>query len=320
MKKTVLVLLCLALVASGVFAGPGQQQGGAIYIPLISKGFQHQFWQAVKAGADQAAKDLNVVITFEGPEAETMVDKQMDMLQTAMAKSPRALGIAALDSRAAIPVLQQAQRNKIPIIAFDSGVDSDIPLTTVTTDNKAAAALAADKMAEAIGGSGKVAVIVHDQTSRTGMDRRDGFLDQMKAKYPNIEVVSVQYGDGDHRKSADIAKAVITANPDLKGYYGANEGSAIGVVLGVGELKQANPRLDIKIIGFDSGKLQLDAIRSGLMYGAVQQNPVKMGYETVRAAVDALNGKTLPKVTDSGFVWADRSNLDTPEVKAVVYE
>jgi ribose transport system substrate-binding protein len=320
MKKAVLVLLCLALAVSGVFAGPGQQQGGAIYIPLISKGFQHQFWQAVKAGADQAAKDLNVVITFEGPEAETMVDKQMDMLQTAMAKSPRALGIAALDSKTVIPILQQAQKNKIPIIAFDSGVDSDIPLTTVSTDNKAAAALAADKMAEAIGGSGKIAVIVHDQVSRTGMDRRDGFLDQMKAKYPNIEVVSVQYGDGDHRKSADIAKAVITANPDLKGYYGANEGSAIGVVLGVGELKQANPRLDIKIIGFDSGKQQLDAIRSGLMYGAVQQNPVKMGYETVRAAVDALNGKTLPKITDSGFVWADRSNLDTPDVQAVVYE
>jgi ribose transport system substrate-binding protein len=321
MKKTVLILLCLTLAVSGVFAGPGQgQQGAAIYIPLISKGFQHQFWQAVKSGADQAAKDLNVVITFEGPESETMVDKQMDMLQTAMAKSPRALGIAALDSKAAIPILQQAQKNKIPIIAFDSGVDSDIPLTTVTTDNKAAAALAADKMAEAIGGSGKVAVIVHDQVSRTGMDRRDGFLDQIKAKYPNIQVVSVQYGDGDHRKSADIAKAVITANPDLKGYYGSNEGSAIGVVLGVGELKQANPRLDIKIVGFDSGKQQLDAIRSGLMYGAVQQNPVKMGYETVRAAVDALNGKTLPKITDSGFVWADRSNLDTPEVQAVVYE
>jgi ribose transport system substrate-binding protein len=322
MKKTVLVLLCLVLAVSGVFAGGGsQQQGsGTIYIPLVSKGFQHQFWQAVKSGADQAAKDLNVVITFEGPEAETMVDKQMDMLQTAMAKSPRALGIAALDSRAAIPILQQAQRDKIPVIAFDSGVDSDIPLTTVSTDNKAAAALAADKMAEAIGGNGKVAVIVHDQTSRTGIDRRDGFLEQIKAKYSNIEVVSVQYGDGDHRKSADIAKAVITANPDLKGYYGANEGSAIGVVLGVGELKQANSQLDIKIIGFDSGKQQLDAIRSGLMYGAVQQNPVKMGYETVRAAVDAINGKTLPKVTDSGFVWADRSNLDTPEVKAVVYE
>jgi ribose transport system substrate-binding protein len=227
------------------------------------------------------------------------------------------LGFAALDSKAATPLLQQAQRNKIPVIAFDSGVDSDIPLTTVSTNNKEAAGLAADKMAEAIGGSGKVAVIVHDQTSRTGIERRDGFLERMRARYPNIQVVDVQYGGGDHLRSADIAKAVINGNPDLKGYYGANEGSAIGVVNAVNELGISGR---IVVIGFDSGKLQLDAIRSGLMYGAVQQNPVGMGYRTVEAAVKALNGETLPKQIDSGFVWADRANLDTAQVKAVIYE
>src|SRR6201988_2346323 len=120
-----------------------------MYIPLISKGFQHQFWQAVKAGAEQSAKEHNVRITFEGPETEAMVDKQIDMLSAALAKKPQALGIAALDSKAAIPLLKRAQGGKIPVIAFDSGVDSDIPLTTCTTDNLAAAGLAADKMAAA---------------------------------------------------------------------------------------------------------------------------------------------------------------------------
>src|SRR5580692_12988345 len=164
------------------------------YIPLISKGFQHQFWQAVKLGAEQSAKENNVRITFEGPETEAMVDKQIDMLSAALAKKPQALGIAALDSKAAIPLLRKAQASKIPVIAFDSGVDSDIPLTTCATDNVAAAALAADKMAEAIGDSGEVGLVVHDQTSRTGIDRRDGFLNEMKAKHPNIKIVSVQYG------------------------------------------------------------------------------------------------------------------------------
>src|SRR5271154_6222805 len=159
------------------------------YIPLISKGFQHQFWQAVKAGAEQSAKEQNVRITFEGPETEAMVDKQIDMLSAALAKKPQALGIAALDSKAAIPLLKRAQSQKIPIIAFDSGVDSNIPLTTCATDNVAAAALAADKMAEAIGDSGEVGLVVHDQTSRTGIDRRDGFLNEMKAKHPNIKIV-----------------------------------------------------------------------------------------------------------------------------------
>jgi ribose transport system substrate-binding protein len=317
MKKAIVVLLCLA-IAGAAFAGPSQQGGGGTYIPLVSKGFQHQFWQAVRKGAEDAAKDLGVTINFVGPESESQVDKQMEMLQTELGKKEtKALGFAALDSKAATPLLQQAQKNKIPVIAFDSGVDSDIPLTTVSTNNKAAAALAADKMAQAIGGSGKVAVIVHDQTSRTGIERRDGFLEQIKAKYPNIQVIDVQYGGGDHQKSADIAKAVINANKDLKGYYGANEGSAIGVVIAAQELNMAGK---LVVIGFDSGKQQLDAIRSGLMYGAVQQNPVGMGYKTVEAAVNALKGQTLPKQIDSGFVWADKSNLDSAEVKGVIYE
>ncbi|MFP3043214.1 ABC transporter substrate-binding protein [Treponema primitia] len=319
MKKMFLAVLCLMVGASGfVFANGGAQSGsGATYIPLVSKGFQHQFWQAVKQGADQAAKELGIQITFEGPESESQVDKQIEMLQTAMGKNPAALGFAALDSRAALPLLQQAKSRNIPVIAFDSGVESDIPVTTVTTNNKAAAALAADKMAEAVGGSGKVALIVHDQTSRTGIDRRDGFLEQMKNKYPNIQVLETQYGGGDHLRSTEIAKAVINGNPDLKGYYGANEGSAIGVVNAVSELGLSGK---IIVIGFDSGKLQLDAIKSGLMYGAVQQNPVLMGYKTVESAVKALRGESLPKIVDSGFLWADKSNLTNPDVAAVVYE
>ncbi|MCX7656113.1 MAG: ABC transporter substrate-binding protein [Treponemataceae bacterium] len=323
MKKLFVVMVALLVVGMGVFAsGQGEKTSGTttkgeMYIPLISKGFQHQFWQAVKKGAENAARDLGVRITFEGPESESQVDKQIEMLQTALGKNPKALGIAALDSKAVIPLLVQAQAKKIPVIAFDSGVDSDIPLTTVSTDNIVAAGVAADKLAAAIGYKGKVAILVHDQTSRTGIDRRDGFLKRMKEKYPAIQVLEPQYGGGDHLKSTEIAKAVINGNPDLKGYFGANEGSAIGIVNAVKELKMEGK---IVVVGYDSGKLQIDAIRSGLMLGAVQQNPVLMGYKTVEAAVKALKGETLPKRIDSGYVWADKSNLDSPEVKNVIYE
>ncbi|MCI4666293.1 MAG: ABC transporter substrate-binding protein [Neomegalonema sp.] len=286
------------------------------YIPLISKGFQHQFWQAVKAGADKAAAEFDVRITFEGPDNETMVDKQIDMLAAALANSPSALGFAALDSQAAIPLLRQAQKKKIPVVAFDSGVDSDIPVATATTDNLAAAALAADKMAEMIGGAGKVALVVHDQTSRTGIDRRDGFLNQVKAKHSGIEIVSVQYGQGDHLKSTEIAKAILTANPDLKGFFGANEGSAIGVVNAVTEMKAK----DVKVIGYDSGKAQKAAIMSGTMAGAITQNPIGIGYETVKAAVAAIKGETLPKIIDTGFYYYDKTNIDDPKIAAVLYD
>jgi len=302
-----------ALMAIGASAGARADEA---YIPLISKGFQHQFWQAVKAGAEEQAKADNVKITFEGPETEAMVDKQIDMLSAALAKKPSALGFAALDSKAAIPLLKKAQGESIPVIAFDSGVDSDIPLATCTTDNVAAAALAADKMAELIGDSGEVAAIIHDQTSRTGIDRRDGFVNRMKEKHPNIKIVSVQYGAGDQLKSTEIAKSIIQANPNLKGFFGANEGSIIGVLNGVKESKRNN----IVVIGYDSGKQQKAAIASGEQAGAITQNPVGIGKCVVDSAVKALKGEKLPKVIDTGFYWYDKTNITDPKIAAVLYD
>lgn len=287
-----------------------------IYIPLISKGFQHQFWQAVKTGADQAAAEFGVRITFEGPDNETVVDRQIDMLAAALANKPQAIGFAALDSQAAIPLLRQASEAGIPIVAFDSGVDSDIPVSTATTNNRAAASLAADKMAKLIGGKGNVAVVAHDQTSRTGIDRRDGFIERIQSNYPSINVVTIQYGAGDQLKSTELTKAILTANPDLAGIFGTNEGSANGVVNGVREMN----RRGLVVIGYDSGRAQKDAIRNGLMAGAITQNPVGIGYETVKAAVFAVKGKTLPLTIDTGFYYYDATNIDDPEIAAVLYD
>jgi|SRR5690554_1021610 len=287
------------------------------FIPLISKGFQHQFWQAVRLGAEQAAEACGVEITFEGPESESQVDRQIEMLQAALDRDPDALGFAALDSQAAIPLLERADEEGIPVIAFDSGVESDIPLSTAATDNVAAAALAADMMAELIGGEGKVAVIAHDQTSRTGIDRVDGFVNRIEEEYPDIEIVDVQYGGGDHLRSTDLAKTIILGNPDLKGFFGANEGSAIGVLNAVLELGMEG---DLVVIGYDSGQAQLDAVRDGVMAGAITQNPIGIGYRTVEAAVMALMGEEVPEVIDTGFFYFDAENMDEEEIAALLYE
>jgi ribose transport system substrate-binding protein len=311
-RRTLLgAISALALLTA---AGPTSAQE-AYDVALISKGFQHQFWQAVKAGADQAAADLGVTVTFEGPETESQVDRQMDMLAAALSRQPDAIGFAALDSQAATPLLQQAKDAGIPIIAFDSGVDSDIPLTTATTDNVAAAALAADVMAELIGGSGKVAIVAHDQTSRTGIDRVEGFSNRIAEAYPDIEVVSVQYGAGDQLQSTEITKSILLANPDLKGIFGANEGSVLGVANGKQELGS-----DVVVIGYDSGAAQKALIESGVIAGAITQNPVGIGYQTVAAAVAALKGETLPPVIDTGFYYYDKDTMADPEIAAVLYD
>lgn len=322
-KKVLALALTLALTA-GLLAGcgkktttePSPSPTKKLYIPVISKGFQHQFWQAVKLGAEKAAKEYNVEITFEGPETEAQVDKQVEMLQTALDKKPAAICLAALDSKAVISLLERAKAANIPVVGFDSGVDSEIPVATAATDNKKAAALAADKLAELIGGKGEVACVIHDQTSRTGVDRRDGFLEQMKAKYPNIKVVAVQYGGGDQLKSTDLAKAIIAANPNVKGIYGSNEGSAIGVLNAVKELKLEGK---VTIVGYDSGKAQIDAIKDGTVAGSITQDPIGIGYKAVEAAVKAARGEKVDKMIDTGFHWYDKTNIDAADIKALLY-
>jgi len=313
------VTACTSGTASPAASAGGAASGGGAkpYIPVISKGFQHQFWQAVKKGAEDEAAKQNVTITFEGPENESQVDKQIEMLQAALDKKPAAICLAALDSKAAVPLLEKAKAANIPIVGFDSGVDSDIPVATAATDNIAAAALAADKLAALIGGSGKVGVIVHDQTSRTGIDRGDGFVNQKKSKYPNIQIIGPQYGGGDQLKSTDLAKAMIQGNPDIKGFFGANEGSIIGVLNAVKELGKEGK---ITVIGYDSGQQQIDAIKSGVEAGAITQNPIGIGAKCVEAAVKAIKGESQPKTIDTGFFWYDKTNIDNPEIAAVLYK
>jgi ribose transport system substrate-binding protein len=320
-RKLISLVLSILVILTMLAACAPQQATPAAnakpYIPVISKGFQHQFWQAVKQGSEKAAADLGVDITFEGPESEAMVDKQVEMFQTALDKKPAAICLAAVDSKAFQPLLEKAKAAGIPVVGFDSGVDSDIPVTTAATDNIAAAALAADKMVELIGGSGEVAIIAHDQTSRTGIDRVKGFTDQVASKYPNVTLVDTQYGGGDQLKSTDLAKAIIQAHPNLKGFFGANEGSIIGVLNAVKELGMEGK---IVVIGYDSGQQQMDAIRAGTEAGAITQNPIGIGYKCVEAALKASKGETLPKVIDTGFMWYDKTNIDSPEIQAVLYK
>ena len=284
------------------------------YFPIIAKGFSHQFWQAVKSGAESAAAANGVTITFEGPNTEAEIDKQTDILNAAIAKKPQGLGFAALDSQAQVPALQKAADAGIPIVAVDSGVESDLPLTTCTTDNVNAAGAAADKLAEAIGGEGEVAAQIHDQTSATGIGRRDGFVNRIKEKYPKITIVDIKYAN-DALKATDDIKATLQAFPNLKGIFASNEGTAVGLAVA---LKESGAK--VVGVGYDSGKTQKDAILDGTLLGSITQNPVGIGECVVNSLAKAMKGETLPKVIDTGFYWYDKTNITDPKVAAVLYD
>lgn len=328
-KKTAFAALVAsaALVIAGCSSNTGDTSdsgsgdtGGeeTMYIALVSKGFQHQFWQAVKQGAEERAAELGVEITFEGPAAETEVDAQLQMLQTAIDKDPDAIAYAALDPEACVAPLEQAKSKDIPVVYFDAPCNGEVGLSLAATDSKVAGALAAEHMAELIGGEGEIGIVGHSQINSTGVERRDGFVEKIEADYPDIKIVDIQYGDGDHLKSADIAKAMIAAHPDLKGIYGTNEGSAIGVVNAVNELGLEKGKLTI--IGFDSGAAQINAIKDGTMAGAITQDPIGIGAQVVQAAYDAAMGESVDEFYDTGSYWYDKTNIDDPEIAAVLYE
>lgn len=296
---------------------PGADGGEKIKVAMISKGFQHQFWQAVKAGAEEKSAELGVEMTFEGPASETEVETQLQMLQTAIDQSPDVIAFAALDPEACIPLYDTAQTANIPIVEFDAGCNSEYPTNISKTDSKVAGALAAEEMVQKMGETGEVGIVSHTQINSTGVERRDGFVEKMK-EYPGIKIVDIQYGDGDHLKSADITKAMISAHPNLTGLYGTNEGSAIGIVNALNENKVEKGKYTV--IGFDAGKAQVDAVRDGVMTGAITQDPKEIGRQTIESAVKAAKGEEVEKVIDTGSFFYNSENVDSEDMKEKLYD
>ena len=193
MKKITLILLAVILVASVAFASGGSdaKMTGKPYIAVVSKGEQHDFWQQVKRGAMDAAADFNVDVTFEGPPSESDVQIQVEMLNNAMAKAPVAIALAALDTTSVIDQLAELKAKKIPVVGFDSGVP-EAPAGSIvanaSTDNYAAAGVAAEKMFEIIKAKVeaatdakpvKIVVLNQDAAGESLLSRGKGFRDTM---------------------------------------------------------------------------------------------------------------------------------------------
>lgn len=289
-------------------------------IACLTRGLYHNYHQSVKAGLDAAAQDCNVEYTFQGTENETQVDKQVEMLGTIIDQHPDAIILGPLDSQAVLPQLERAKEAGIPVIIIDQPVDSDIPICTITTYGHAdGGVFMADKINELYPDEEnvQVAMIASDQYSDYSVQRRDAFIEKIK-EYPQIELVDIQYSDGgDQLKAADGTKAIIEAYPDLKVIIGSGEGNAVGVL---NALKELGKEGEYTVLGFDSGKTQLDAIQSGVELGTEASFPYMIGYQGIVNAVRYLNGEEVSKKIDTGYYWVDGENINTDEAQLRVYE
>ena len=271
------------LMAAGLLVALVSCAPGKIYIPVISKGFQHQFWQAVKLGANQAAKQYNVEITFEGPPTEADIQPQVQMLVNAMAKNPSAICLAALDTNSVMDQLNQALQKHIPIIGFDSGVPNAPKgsiYATAATNSFAAAGLAAEKMFPAIKDKIAAATNAHpvtivdfnqDATSMSVTSRGKGFRDEM------IKLITTEGG----KTAADIK---VTGNPA----YIASDSPTSGKAIIIDVVVPASPK---DTDATNSAAAVLNRVKSDHILGIFCSNE-----GTARAVLASTNdGSALPK-------------------------
>ena len=347
--RKILSLLLAVLLIGGLVAGcQSEDEDETPYIAVISKGFQHQFWQVVKNGADAAAEEFGVEITFEGPASESEIQAQVQMLDSALAKNPSAIALAALSTESVLDQLNQALSNDIPVIGFDSGVP-EAPEGSVyanaSTDNTAAGALAAENMFEAIkdrlGDGSRVAVISQDATSESVTNRTYGFINKMEELVEgegmsNIAIVGHdRYSNGVPEAGADVVidvgisattgatdiastASALLGKDGVIAIYGSNEAAANGILQASNEGEDLTAN-NIVAVGFDAGERQKAAVRDGHFLGSITQDPYNIGYKAVELAYKAYMGEEVSDV-DTGAKFYTSENMDDDDIKDLVYD
>ena len=350
MKKIVAILLAVLMVLA--MSAVAEER---LYIPVMAKGFQHQFWQTVAAGAQKAAEDYDVDIYFDGPASETNIDEQVEMLKSEMAKNPKAIALAALSTDAVMAELQECIEKGIPVIGFDSGVPGapeGAIKATASTNNENAAAIAAEKMMEQEGFADMlkaataenpvvIAVISQEAVSGSIVGRTTGFVNKMvelASEYNTVSVTGHDLWKNEVEGAGVIVHVQISATTEatdvatasnavlnmdgLKAVFLSNEGAVTGFLAATADgsdLAKGGRYDGLMVAGFDAGATQKNAVRNGWFIGSVTQDPYMIGYYAVELAVKAANGEEVSDV-DTGAQWYTAENIDDEMISMLVYD
>ena len=308
MKKAFfLTALCLILVtlASPVFAQTSPFGNATIKAMFISMDAQDQHWLKLNQGAQAVAAKAKIFYTMQAPFSKVDTSQQISIMENAITAQYDIILVAPQLASSMVPTINKARAAGIKVIVVDSPLPAGAQYDAfIGTDNGAAARNAADTLAKAIGGKGKIAIVNAQAGAGTTMIRENEFKAQIKEKYPNITVVGTQYSDGDRNKAMNIAQDFMRANPDLVGFYACNEGSTVGVGTAV---KQSGKK--ITIVGWDKSTDSQNLVLDGTILAVMVQNPSAMGSKGIEAGLALLSGKTVKKDDDSGCIVGTKANI-----------
>ncbi len=304
-------LLCLLL-----WALCGCQASRKKVIGVVPKATSHVFWVSVQAGALAAGREFGVEVLWNGPTQETDYDRQIQIVDSLVARRVDGLAVAAVERKSLVGPINRAVAAGIPVTIFDSGLDSDNYMTFIATNNYEAGQMGARTLAGLLGGRGKVAVVMHAPGSFSTMERERGFEDVITKEYPQIRIVARQFGMSDRAKSMAAAENILTAHPDLDGLFASTEPSSSGASLALKSRKLSG---QVKFVAFDFSDSMIEDLKGGTIHAMVVQDPFRMGFETVKTLVDKLNGKTPPKRVDLSPRVIAKPDLERPDVKALLF-
>src|SRR5437588_11224211 len=324
MRKIVSILVVLAAIVALSCNRAGSKSGKKkLTIAVIPKGTSHEFWKSIHAGAIKAAKELSSAgndaeVIWKGPLREDDREQQIQVVEGFASQGVDGIVLAPLDDRALARPVEEAKGAGVPTVIIDSALQSNSIVSFVATDNRKGGTLGADRLGELLGGKGKVILLRYAEGSASTQEREDGFLQEIKQKYPNIELISTDQYAGATRDTAKRASENLLNRfgDDVQGIFCPNESTTAGMLLALQDIGKAGK---VMFVGFDSSQSFIDAIRAKQLHGIVVQNPFNMGYLGVRTMVESLKGKSVEKRIDTGVTMITSDNLDAADTQTLLH-
>lgn len=288
---------------------------GKLRIAVIPKGTAHLFWQSVHTGALKAAKELGVEIVWNGPQTETQKEQQIAIVENFITSGVDGIVLAPQDQNALVGVVNRAADSNIPVVIFDSGINTENYVSFVATDNFLGGVKAAEEMGRILQGHGTIIVTKVDPGSDSTAQREKGFEETIKDKFPGLQIIAAQYGYSDNEKSRQVTEDMLSAHPEVNAVYGPNESSTFGALLALRARNLAGEKV---FVGFDSSPEFIKALANNEINALIVQNPVNMGYQAVKAVVAHINGETVERRIDTGSYIITPENMNEPENKELL--
>jgi len=316
-SKGLLSIAAVGLLSVGMPSVYAAEEAKKIEIAVIPKGTAHPFWKSVHAGAEKAALDLgNVTILWKGAENESDRNQQIQLVQTFISRGVKGIVLAPLDDSALVRPVEDAVNRKIPVVIIDSGLKSDKQASFVATDNTEGGRMAARRLGEVMGGKGKALMLRYNEGSASTRDREEGFLEEMKAKFPNIVLVSTnQYAGVTKETALKASQNLLNKFGDVEGAFASNESAAFGMLRALEISKKAGK---VKFVGFDCSEALLKGLKEDSIHGLIAQDPFNMGYQGVKTVVAAIKGEKVEKRIPTNVLTVTKENMEQPDVKKII--